>query len=126
MAKILVAEDDELTRFLLKMSLEHRGHEVMATTNGREALQEALTRKPDVLVLDLMMPGVNGTEVIRQLRGLPAYADLKIIIVTGTANPMSIPEAAMADVLLQKPVPIEELLNKIQAILEKKAEEPKS
>lgn len=118
MAHILVAEDDELTRFLLKLSLEQNGHEVIAAANGREALQQALNQKPDVLVLDLMMPGVNGTEVIRQLRSLPDYKSLRIIIVTGTANPHNIPEAAQADVLLQKPVPIDELLQHIQAVLE--------
>jgi CheY-like chemotaxis protein len=122
MAYILVAEDDELTRFLLKISLEQSGHEVVAAANGREALQQALIKKPDVLILDLMMPGVNGTEVIRQLRSIPEYAELRIIIVTGTANPHAIPETAMADALLQKPVPIEELLSRIQAILEKNAQ----
>jgi two-component system, OmpR family, KDP operon response regulator KdpE len=118
MAQILVAEDDELTRFLLKLSLEQSGHEVIAAANGREALQQALTQKPDVLVLDLMMPGINGTEVIRQLRSMPDYKSLRIIVVTGTANPHNIPEAAQADVLLQKPVPIEELLQHIKAVLE--------
>jgi CheY-like chemotaxis protein len=126
MAQILVAEDDELTRFLLKLSLEQGGHDVITAANGREALQQALMKMPDVVVLDLMMPGVNGTEVIRQLRAIPEYANLSIIIVTGTANPHKIPEAAMADVLLQKPVPIEDLLSKIQSILDKKANEPKA
>ena len=121
MAQILVAEDDELTRFLLKLSLEQGGHEVTTAANGREALQLALMKKPDVLVLDLMMPGVNGTEVIRQLRAIPEYANLSIIIVTGTANPHKIPESELADVLLQKPVPIEDLLNNIKSVLEKKA-----
>lgn len=118
MAQILVAEDDELTRFLLKVSLEQNGHEVTAAANGREALKQALDRKPDVLVLDLMMPGINGTEVIRQLRSMPEYSDLRIIVVTGTANPQSIPEAALADRLLQKPVAIEELLTHIRQMLE--------
>lgn len=118
MADILVAEDDELTRFLLKVSLEQAGHDVTVAANGREALQQVLMKQPDVLVLDLMMPGVNGTEVIRQVRAMPDYAALKIIIVTGTAHPQNIPEAALADLLLQKPVTIDELLKRIQSILE--------
>ena len=115
MAKILVVDDDTLTRHLLQQSLEQFGHAVQAAANGREALQMAIMDKPDVMVLDIMMPGINGAEVIREMRGQPGYEDVRIIVVTGSPQPEKIPEVAQADVLLRKPLPIEDLLAQIQA-----------
>ncbi|MEL6310097.1 MAG: response regulator [Chloroflexota bacterium] len=118
MATIVVAEDDELTRYLLKLSLEETNHEVKAVTNGREAIQLIIMEKPAVIVLDLMMPGVNGGEVITQVRDTPELADTPIIVVTGTAQPETIAGTEQADLILSKPIPIDTLIAEIRKFLD--------
>ena len=117
MAHILVAEDDELTRYLLQLTLEQDGHSIETAINGREAITRVIANPPDVIVLDLMMPGLNGIDVIRAVRDVPAYANINIIVVTGTATPENYPETQEADLVLKKPVPIEDLLSNIQSFL---------
>lgn len=118
MGTIVIAEDDELTRYLLKLSLEETNHEVIAVTNGREAIQMIIMEKPMCIVLDLMMPGVNGAEVIQRVREMPEVAATPIIVVTGTANPEAIPGTEQANVILHKPVPIEDLIAQIRAFID--------
>jgi CheY-like chemotaxis protein len=118
MATILVAEDDQLTRLLLQQSLELDGHTVTTVSNGREALEFALEQRPQIIVLDLMMPGINGGELIQQLRQELDSEHLKILVVTGTAEPQKIEGVSEADVVMQKPLPIDELLETIRRLLE--------
>lgn len=117
MAKILVAEDDELTRYLLELTLQQNGHVVATAMNGREAITIIASEQPDVILLDLMMPGINGMEVIRTIREEADFDFIRIIVITGSAQPEKYPEVADADLVLSKPVPIEELLEHIQSFL---------
>lgn len=117
MAIILVAEDDELTRYLLELTLQQQGHDVHTASNGREAIQSVIVNLPDVIVLDLMMPGLNGMDVIRTVRSEPDYSNINIIVITGTANPENYPETAEADLILQKPIPIDTLVQEIESFL---------
>jgi len=117
MAKILVAEDDELTRYLLELTLKQNGHFVATAMNGREAITIIASEQPDVVVLDLMMPGIDGLEVIRTIKSEPDFDSIRIIVVTGTAEPEKLPETQQADLVLHKPVPIEKLLEHIQSFL---------
>ena len=117
MAKILIAEDDELTRYLLKSSLEHDNHDIAVVKNGREALEQLFIDQPDMILLDLMMPGIDGAEVIRTIRSTAELADTLIIVLTGIAKPENIAETASADLLLYKPLPIEDLLAHIHSFL---------
>ena len=118
MAKILVAEDDELTRYLLELSLQQQGHDVATAMNGREAITIIASEQPDIVLLDLMMPGINGMEVIRTVREEPDFNFIRIIVVTGTAQPEKYPEIAEADLVLSKPVPIDKLIEHIESFLE--------
>lgn len=117
MAKILVAEDDELTRYLLELTLQQNGHVVATAMNGREAITIIASEQPDVILLDLMMPGINGMEVIRTIREEADFDFIRIIVITGSAQPEKYPEVADADLVLSKPVPIEELIEHIQSFL---------
>ncbi|GAB5494499.1 MAG: hypothetical protein Phog2KO_47140 [Phototrophicaceae bacterium] len=117
MAKILIAEDNELTRYLLRTSLENNNHTIEIVQNGREAIQSLAMNPPDMILLDLMMPGIEGAEVIRTVRNTPDLNQITIIVITGLAEPENIAETALADLMLYKPVPIEELLAHIQHFL---------
>lgn len=66
--RILVADDDEATRIILQMFLEAKGYEVLLASDGVEALEMIQTKKPAVVLLDIMMPQVDGIEVLRELR----------------------------------------------------------
>ena len=82
MAKILIAEDDELTRYLLKSSLEHDNHNIAVVKNGREALEQLFIDQPDMILLDLMMPVMNGFEFIEKYRD--EFKDLvPVVVITG-------------------------------------------
>lgn len=118
MANILVAEDDKLTRLLLRQSLELDGHIVTTVTNGREALDSVLNEEPEIVLLDLMMPGINGGEVIQKLREQFGYDKMKILVVTGTAEPEKMLGVSEADAVMQKPIPIDELLETIRRLTE--------
>lgn len=117
MAKILIVEDDEQTRFLLQSSLANHNHSIAAVKNGREAIQMLIMEQPDLVLLDMMMPGVDGAEVIRTIRSTPELEAIPIIVVSGVAQPESIPEISLADLILSKPIPIDNLLVHIHNFL---------
>lgn len=79
---IVVAEDDEATRALLRVVLERAGYRVRHVDNGTDALAEIMRDPPDVALLDIGMPAMDGLEVTRRLRGEPVTALLPIILVT--------------------------------------------
>jgi len=81
--QIVVADDDPVLRALLQMKLESEGHRVTLASDGDEALQLATTDPPELLVLDVVMPGIDGLEVTRRLRERPETAALPIVLLTG-------------------------------------------
>ena len=80
---ILVADDDPVLRSLLRLQLEAEGHRVSLAEDGDEAMRVATTSPPELLVLDIAMPGTDGLEVTRMLRAQPATASLPIVLLTG-------------------------------------------
>lgn len=118
--RILVIEDERQIARFLELELLHEGYEVVTVGDGMEALIQARAHPPDLVVLDLMLPGMDGLEVCRRLRSgvHPMYA-LPIIIVTAkTSVPDRVTGLTMgADDYLTKPFSIEELLARIAALL---------
>jgi DNA-binding response OmpR family regulator len=86
MSHILIVEDDRDIADLIAHYLERAGHASTVVGNGADALSKARERAPDVLVLDLMLPGLDGLEVCRALRAHPATADVPIIMLTARAD----------------------------------------
>jgi len=82
---ILIAEDNPVNRELLREMLEIWGYDVSEAGNGREALESIARRRPDVLLLDLDMPVLDGFETIRQIRANPQSATLPVLAVTAYA-----------------------------------------
>ena len=95
MATILIADDDVDIRRPRRVKLISLGHDVVAVADGRAAFAAAKVRLPDLVVLDVMMPGVIGVEVVRILRVDPATVDLPVILLSGRAEPSEI-EAGLA------------------------------
>ena len=80
MARILVVDDHEETRYLLQRVLSHFGHEVACASEGKGALEALSANIPDLMILDLSMPGVSGADVLCEIRANPRTASLPVII----------------------------------------------
>lgn len=83
--KILVAEDNAVNRELLRELLEIRGHDVIEACNGEEALRVLEESKPDILLLDLGMPVLDGYGTVRKIRANPGFATMPVLAVTAYA-----------------------------------------
>ena len=86
MASILVVDDDASVRALLRDLLECEGHEVRTADDGFAALRSVASARPDCVVLDVMMPGLDGHEVLARLRALAGGASLPVIMLTAAAD----------------------------------------
>ena len=116
---VLVAEDDDDLRELVAMVLEHDGHRVVAVGEGTEALAACSAHSPDLLVLDLSLPGMTGVEICRALRADPVLADVPVLLVTGMARSSGVDEglAAGADDFMMKPFRPAELIDRVSRLL---------
>jgi len=83
MANILVVEDERVIAKLLKETLQFEGYQVVTVLNGEDAVQYALRETPHLIVLDLMLPGIDGYEVSRRLRSHPKTMHIPIIALSG-------------------------------------------
>lgn len=121
-AKILVADDDRFYIQIFSDLIEGLGYESVAASNGLEALKKAREDRPDILILDVVMPGMDGFEVTRKLKGDPATAHLPIVIVTSLSDRGSKLKGleSGADELLGKPVDEAEFRARIKNLLKVK------
>ena len=119
MATILVIDDDELVSRTLQRALKLYGYHVMVSNSGTEGLQLARRHHPDLFILDIMMPGADGYQVCRQIRGDPLLQDLPVLFLTAKAKDEDKIEGfrAGADDYLSKPFNMEELQLRVRAIL---------
>ncbi|HCT75215.1 MAG TPA: DNA-binding response regulator [Micromonosporaceae bacterium] len=115
-ARVLVAEDDPKQANLIKVYLEREGHSVLTVSDGRAALESARARRPDLLVLDIMMPATDGLDVCRVLR---AESDVPIILLTArtTENDILLGLDLGADDYMTKPYSPRELAARVRALL---------
>ena len=116
MATILVVDDEHAIVETIVELLTWDGHLVLAASNGVRALEVLATRKPDVVLLDFMMPLKDGIETLRAMRNDSALASVPVIFMT--AAPMSIPTDAPAyELLLVKPFGVEALREALRTVL---------
>lgn len=129
MAKILVIDDDLDLLNMLRLMLERGGHSVTTTGDGADGLAKARDLKPDMAIIDVMMPGMHGYQVCRKLREDPETAGMAVLILTARAQPVDRDAAleAKADDYMSKPVSPTELLKKVTELLNRRqrAEGPK-
>lgn len=113
--KILIADDDPQILRALRITLTARGYEIITAEDGTAAVNAATTHRPDLYLLDLGMPGLDGRQVIEALRG---WTDAPILVVSGRAGSTDKVEAldAGADDYVTKPFAIDELLARVRAL----------
>lgn len=123
MAKVIVIDDNaELLQMMDLILRDQGGHDVVLIADGREGLGHILAHPPDLAIVDVMMPGINGYEIVRQLRERPQTAHIPIIILTARGQPIDRQAAlnAGADDHIVKPVSNQELLQKVDELLQAK------
>jgi DNA-binding response OmpR family regulator len=116
---VLVADDDPDILTLVGFRLERAGYEVLPARDGEEALTLALERQPDLAILDVMMPKLDGYEVTQRLRSNQATSGMPVILLTARVQEADITRGfeAGADDYIKKPFSPQELRARVQAIL---------
>ncbi len=125
MARILLVEDNEMNRDMLSRRLERKGHTVSLALDGAEGLQKARTESPDLILMDMSLPVVDGWEATRQLKADQATRRIPIIALTAHAMASDEQKArdAGCDDFDTKPIELPRLLEKIEAQLQRPASE---
>jgi CheY-like chemotaxis protein len=118
--KVLIAEDNDNIRQLVMITLRKEGRELIEACNGAEALEKARAHRPDLILLDVMMPRMTGYEVCEKLRQDSLTSNLKIVFLTSRSGAPA--EAAMkkagGDAILTKPFHPGELRDKVERLLQ--------
>ena len=119
-SKILLAEDEEILRFLYREELQEEGFEVVTASNGIEALHQVEKAKPDLVILDIAMPGMDGIEALRRIKekrnGIP------VIVYTSHPGYLTHAGTRAADACILKSGDLEEMKEKVRQLLEESAE----
>src|SRR6266566_4853693 len=104
-ATVLICDNEEVLRSLVRATLNHGDYELAEACNGDEALALARELRPDVILLDMMMPGRTGLEVLTELRAEPGFEDTRVVVLTARAQESDRASAvgAGADSFLTKP-----------------------
>jgi CheY-like chemotaxis protein len=114
---VLVADDEPLTAEMLALMLGFRGHDVVCVYDGAEALERARELKPDVVLLDVLMPGLRGDAVARRLRADPELAGCPVVLMSSVDEAEVRWREAGADVFLQKPFDIRQVPELVARLL---------
>jgi CheY-like chemotaxis protein len=123
MTTIMVVEDNELSRDALSRRLERRGYRIVLAVDGAQAIALARDERPDIILMDLGLPRVDGWEATRQLKADPATRRIPIIVLSAHAMTNDRDKALQAggDEFDTKPVRFQPLLDKIEALLARAA-----
>ena len=114
--RILVVEDDKAVRNLITTTLETQGYQYHTASTGGESIMEAISNQPDVVILDLGLPDMDGVDIIKKIRG---WSNMPIIVVSARSEDRDKIDAldAGADDFLTKPFSVEELLARLRVTL---------
>src|SRR5712692_10863242 len=118
-SRVLCVEDNQENLFMLQRRLTRRGFEVTIATDGAQSVEWAKTLQPDVIVMDLNLPGVDGWEATRRLKNQPETKEIPIIVLTADPKEKSREKALAAgcDEFELKPIDFEGLIGKIHSLL---------
>jgi two-component system cell cycle response regulator DivK len=121
MAKILLVEDDEMNWDMLSRRLRRKGYEVVIATDGKQGVDMALSEAPELILMDLSLPVLDGWEATRQIKAAPETQAIPVIALTAHAMDGDQAQALAAgcDDYDTKPIEFRRLLGKIRALLER-------
>lgn len=125
-ARILLAEDNEQNRYLVTFLLERAGHQVKHAPNGRDAVELARTMQPDLVLMDIHMPVMDGCEATQRIHQIPGLEELPVVALTSFAMPGD-RERTMAFGFagyIEKPISTERFVSQIEAYLREDSPQP--
>jgi DNA-binding response OmpR family regulator len=117
---ILLAEDDKFLRRAMEVALTKRGFRVLLAADGQQALDLLETERPDLVLLDLLMPRKTGIEVLQELRKNPATAGVRVLILSNSSKELEIHEAnnlGVSGYWIKANLSLQELSERIEAVL---------
>ncbi|MGA3279413.1 MAG: response regulator [Smithella sp.] len=128
MSKILIVDDEQDIVELISYNLEKEGFSTIKAYDGVSVFNIIATKKPDLLILDLMLPGMNGLDICKKIRANPATADLPIIMLTAKGDELDkiIGLEIGADDYITKPFSVKELVARVRTILRRSQDKPKT
>ncbi len=119
--KVLVVDDDRDTRDLLQTALEQRGFSVVLTSSGKRAMTLARQERPNLILLDLKLPGMDGYEVLRRLKGTAETADIPVMVITGSLTDEELKQQRLLSLgaarFMTKPFAVDELVYEIGVLV---------
>jgi DNA-binding response OmpR family regulator len=118
--KILLVDDEPNILIALEFLFEQDGYRVEKAFDGHQALEKAVAFRPNIMILDVMMPGLDGFEVARRLRNMPDFEDVRIVFLTakGTTNDRMQGYSSGGEMYLTKPFDNQELIRIVREIVE--------
>ncbi|MGH9129843.1 MAG: response regulator transcription factor [Acidimicrobiales bacterium] len=118
-ATVLVVDDDPVIQRLLSVNFEMEGYQVIVASTGADGIRSARSARPDIVVLDVMMPGMDGLEVASTLKADPATAGIPVLLLSAKAQEVDIRagDATGADAYVTKPFDPFELLEQVAALI---------
>lgn len=117
---ILIAEDDKFYDNIYKVKFENEGYEVRVVTDGAQAVQEAKKRKPDMVLLDLVMPVKDGFETLKALKALPELKDVPMMVLSSLGqedDATKVKQLGAVEYYVKTNITIYELVNKVKEYL---------
>jgi DNA-binding response OmpR family regulator len=119
MARILVVDDEPDIIEIVRLRLEQNGHVVLSAPNGQAALMAAVTHKPDLVILDVMMPGLDGFEVLRRLKNGAHTGGVPVVMLTAKSDFPSVAQgwSLDADNYVTKPFQVDDLSKIVKDVL---------
>jgi DNA-binding response OmpR family regulator len=118
--KIIIIEDEDVLAQMYAGKLRREGYDVITAPDGTTGLSEALRERPDIILLDIMMPNMNGVEVLTRLTQHPELADTKIVVLTNTDSPETgeeVRKLGAIDYILKANMTPEELCERVKKYL---------
>jgi len=125
--KILIIEDSALNRKILEDALSQKGYQVLLADDGRQGMDKLRDESPDLVLMDVVMPNMNGLEATRHIRAAARSQAVPIVIMTSKNTPQDMLQAfeVGADEFLDKPINLEELYETVDRLLNRGAEQGK-
>lgn len=123
MSRVLVIDDESVVGVILRLAFEAKGHETLLAVDGRTGIDKARTEHPDAIVLDLMMPSVNGYDVLEVLRDDPVGEEVPILVLTAVTLSRERDRCLSegADVVMTKPFDPRDVADAVEDLLSTRA-----
>jgi CheY-like chemotaxis protein len=121
MATVMVVDDEPDIVYLVTKMLKKEGHDVIEAYSGKQALEKLKTNRPDLILLDVMMPGINGWEVSRKIKNDPEYRSIPVAMLTIKSSEEDMEKSFMyanCDAHISKPIIREKMLNTVRWLFE--------